>query len=168
MLIRLAPNEKRFEMSQITATALLALAPLGAFIEYCDGTPRPPERFKHKLAAWKGTNDCGHFVAAHPGNPSKSWDPPRFILQRDYGHIIFNKMFGVGNDQLHFKVTPPKPGTILPYSEFEGTIEVKHVWPDIGAARAWARGNYKFSNCGYRYLIVTDEGALTEHIMPEQ
>lgn len=154
-------------MSQLTATELFALAPLGAFIEYSDGTPRPPDRFKHKLAEWKGSNDWGLFVAADPGNASRSFDPPRFTLQQNHGHVIFNKMMGLG-DRLRFKVTPPKPGTILAYSEFDGKIEVRHVWADIGAARAWAHGFYKFSKCGYRYLIVREDGTRAEHLMPEE
>jgi len=154
-------------MSQITATELYALAPLGAFIEYSDGTSRPPDRFKHKLATWKNSNDWGYFVTANPGNPSRSYDAPRFTLQQDHGRVIFNKMMGL-SDRLRFKVTPPKPGTILPYSEFEGQIEVKHVWPDMGAARAWAKGFYKFSNCGFRYFIVREDGTLAEHVIPDQ
>lgn len=37
-------------------------APLGSLIRYSDGTPRPPARFKKKLAAWENRNGAGRLV----------------------------------------------------------------------------------------------------------
>lgn len=41
-------------------------APLGAFVRFSDGTPRPPERFKRKLAAWENYNGTGRLTGKQP------------------------------------------------------------------------------------------------------
>jgi hypothetical protein len=46
----------------MSAKDIYDLAPLGSIIRYSDGTPRPPERFKKKLAAWENTNNGGRLV----------------------------------------------------------------------------------------------------------
>lgn len=43
----------------MNAAELMRTVPLGAFIRYSDGTPRPPERFNKKLNAWKRSNGTG-------------------------------------------------------------------------------------------------------------
>ena len=39
----------------MSAQSIYVSAPLGSIIRYSDGTPRPPARFKRKLAAWETT-----------------------------------------------------------------------------------------------------------------
>lgn len=46
----------------MSAQRIYDLAPLGAVIRYSDGTPRPPERFRKKVAAWENNNKCGRLV----------------------------------------------------------------------------------------------------------
>ena len=48
----------------LTAPQLHALAPFGATIRFTDGTPKPPERFTKKLAAWKRNNALGVYIEA--------------------------------------------------------------------------------------------------------
>lgn len=48
----------------LTAPQLHALAPFGATIRFTDGTPKPPERFTKKLAAWKRNNGLGVYSEA--------------------------------------------------------------------------------------------------------
>lgn len=43
----------------MNAAELIRTVPLGAVVAYSDGTPRPPERFTKKLAAWKTNNGVG-------------------------------------------------------------------------------------------------------------
>ena len=49
------------------ASDIYAGAPLGAVIRYSNGQPRPPERFRNKLAAWRGQNGEGHLISKSPG-----------------------------------------------------------------------------------------------------
>lgn len=46
----------------MSAQRIYDLVPLGAVIRYSDGTPRPPERFRKKLAAWENNNNSGRLV----------------------------------------------------------------------------------------------------------
>lgn len=47
----------------MNAAELIRTAPLGAVVAFSDGTPRPPERFTKKLAAWKLNNGQGVLTA---------------------------------------------------------------------------------------------------------
>jgi hypothetical protein len=38
------------------------LAPLGSIIRFSDGTPRPPERHRKKVAAWEHRNSGGRLI----------------------------------------------------------------------------------------------------------
>lgn len=46
----------------MNARELMKTVPIGALIAFSDGTPRPPERFTKKLAAWKEKNATGLLV----------------------------------------------------------------------------------------------------------
>lgn len=156
----------------MTARALFDLEPLGALIEFSDGTTRPPERHKNKLRDWLGRNNVGYFIAKHVGDPAKSWDDDTFTLQTQNGRVlVVNRIVMVkDDDRSTYTVTPPAPGTILAYSDFAGRIEIRHVWPDLNAARDWATGghnNYKFATCGHKYFLVGADGSLIPDYMPE-
>jgi hypothetical protein len=157
-------NKQEIKTMGITATELHALAPLGASVTYSDGTKRPPERFKNKSRTWEGSNGSGYFTAANPDDAR-----PRFTIMKEYGNtrlgpsLTVKCVFGL-DCKLTFEVTPPTPGTILAYREFEGRVEVSHVWPTLADAHAWAHGFYKFETCGNRFWLVTDDGKLIDHM----
>ena len=46
----------------MSAQLIFDLVPLGSLIRYSDGTPRPPERFRKKLAAWENRNSVGRLI----------------------------------------------------------------------------------------------------------
>jgi len=50
----------------MSATTIIDTAPLGALIRYTDGSPKPPERFTKKLAAWERSNGVGRLVKKEP------------------------------------------------------------------------------------------------------
>lgn len=144
----------------MTASELHALAPYGALVKFSDGTPRPPERFKKKLRAWQGNNDAGYFTQAHPAS---AYGPGDFSLQTlNSAVLVLNRGFAVTSTKT-FIVSPRPAGTIIAYSEFEGRIEVRHVWPSVAHAHGWAnegRNRYDLANCGYKYWIVNGSDAL--------
>lgn len=41
---------------------LAFLAPIGSILAWSDGTPRPPERHRKKLSAWKTNNSSGRLI----------------------------------------------------------------------------------------------------------
>lgn len=153
----------------MNAKELFDLAPLGAFVKFSDGTPRPPDRFKRKLRSWVNNNNWGYFTRADPGDPKTGYSPPTFTLQQDHDVLIISTLFGLYSTKT-FEVTLPKPGTILAYGDHTKAgepVEVRHVWQDYGAARAWATGKYntyKFASCGLKYFIVGADGKLSDHM----
>ncbi|MFK4532051.1 hypothetical protein ABIA00_000234 [Bradyrhizobium ottawaense] len=46
----------------MSAQLIYDLVPLGAIIWFSDGTPRPPERHRKKLAAWEHRNSGGRLI----------------------------------------------------------------------------------------------------------
>ncbi|WP_319799006.1 hypothetical protein [Nitrobacter sp.] len=46
----------------MSAQTIFDAAPLGALIQFSDGSPRPPARFKKKLAAWENRNNVGRLI----------------------------------------------------------------------------------------------------------
>lgn len=61
--------------------------PLGTQVTVSDGTPRPPERFKRKLADWKHNNYTGVVTEHTAGQtytvqqkPNEGWNPNAWML----------------------------------------------------------------------------------------
>ncbi|WP_287187853.1 hypothetical protein, partial [Mesorhizobium sp.] len=46
----------------MSAQLIYDLVPLGSLVTYRDGTPRPPERHRNKLAAWENRNSGGRLI----------------------------------------------------------------------------------------------------------
>ncbi len=62
---------------------------IGTIVHVSDGTPRPPERFNRKLAAWEGRNYSGILTEVKP-----SWDNSyitRSIMTKKYSYAVFNQ-----------------------------------------------------------------------------
>ena len=56
-------------------------APLGSLIRYSNGEPRPPERFRRKLAARHNDNGTGRLVERYPGQVTDNYrSPAHFML----------------------------------------------------------------------------------------
>lgn len=51
----------------MSAHTIFDTAPIGSIITWSDGTPRPPDRFTKKLAAWQGNNSKGRLVRKQGG-----------------------------------------------------------------------------------------------------
>ena len=58
----------------MSAQYIYDTAPLGSLIRYSNGEPRPPERFRRKLAAWN--NDNGTGAASNLNNAPNSGATP--------------------------------------------------------------------------------------------
>ncbi|MET4315251.1 hypothetical protein ABIC01_008277 [Bradyrhizobium sp. RT4b] len=50
----------------MSAQLIYDLAPLGSLVRFSDGTPRPPERHRKKLAAWEHRNSGGRLIRKQP------------------------------------------------------------------------------------------------------
>jgi len=94
-------------------------ARLGAILKFSNGQPKPPARFKRKLAAWEQDNSMGQLTEIH--RPYKS-------AFRSYPHITlkiasytskkieiaqFYRSFSMGSPILFTIFGIPDPGTVL-------------------------------------------------------
>lgn len=139
----------------MSAQCVFDTAPLGAMIRFSDGTPRPPDRFRRKLADWKDRNDAGRPVQKSPAGRTGSYAfPASFMLHMaNYGSngttvLVVNRHFNV-TSALRFEVVElPKPGTVRVVSLSGGVDELRHLAPDMAAARAWlAEHHYSDARC---------------------
>ena len=93
--------------------------PLGSLVRYSDGAPRPPERFKSKLAAWENNNNGGRLVRKAAARPVGNTTMPASITlhKGDFGSASVVRSQGVQdilrNTPLTFTVVErPKPGLV--------------------------------------------------------
>jgi len=128
----------------MSAQHIYVSAPLGSIIRYSDGTPKPPARFKRKLAAWENNNSGGRLVRKTPSRDMPSCFLPAGITlhQGDFGSagvvvLRVYKTFSV-HCALKFIVTePPKPGSVRVLDREGEAAELLHLAADRTAAEAW-------------------------------
>jgi hypothetical protein len=128
----------------MSAQHIYDLAPRGSIIRYSDGTPKPPARFKRKLAAWENNNSGGRLVRKTPSRDMPSCFLPASITlhQGDFGSagvvvLRVYKTFSV-NCALKFIVTePPKAGSVRVLDREGEAAELLHLAADRTAAEAW-------------------------------
>ncbi|MBS0504837.1 MAG: hypothetical protein IH998_12315 [Proteobacteria bacterium] len=126
--------------------------PLGALLRFFDGSPRPPERFRRKLSAWKNRNDTGRLVQKTAAcTLGGSTFPATFMLHLgDFGSngvilVIVNRGFQVTTD-LRFEVMElPAPGMVRVLTRDGDREELRHLAPDMAAAEEWMSRN-RYSN----------------------
>lgn len=158
------PNTSQAAVSSVLdGHAVVASIPLGALLRFFDGTPRPPERFRRKLNAWKSRNDIGRLVQKSAactlgGSPF----PATFTLHLgDYGAagtivMIVNRGFLATTD-LSFEVLErPTPGMVRLLTRHGEREELRHLAPDMAAAEEWMSRN-RYSNLMVE--VVGDEDA---------
>jgi hypothetical protein len=137
--------------------------PLGAQLRFFDGTPRPPERFRRKLADWRNRNDEGRLVEKCAGDTRDTHTyPATFILHlATYGSngtivLIVNRGFNVTTPLQFEMVERPRAGMVRVLTSFRDNITLRHLAPDMAAAKAWL-AEHHYSDA--RFEIVTDDGA---------
>jgi hypothetical protein len=93
----------------MSASLIYDLAPIGAIVAWSDGSPRPPERFKKKLAAWQTRNSSGRLIRKEgPRQSGNHASPGYFTLhEADFGGkntvvMRIHRAFGLDSD-LTFK-----------------------------------------------------------------
>lgn len=128
----------------LSATEMIARAPLGAIIRYTDLTPEPPTRFKNKHSQWKRNNDCGRLVSvSHPRDGHEG----TFTLHTgDYGShgvvvLTIRKTFHLSTS-LSFAIQElPKPGSVAVLTKFRDQPELHHIAASRADAESWLHSN---------------------------
>ena len=149
----------------MSAQSIYDQAPIGALIRYSDGTPRPPQRFKHKLAAWENNNNGGRLVRkAAPHTSGNHTTPASFTLhQGDFGSagVVVLKVFKTfsASSPLTFTIMErPKPGMVRVLARAGGRAELLHLAADRPAARAWL-ASHRYSDAVLNEVIDDDTAA---------
>lgn len=105
---------------------------IGKPVRVSDGTPRPPERFNRKLAAWKNRNYDGILEKVEPSyhNPSRLVAD---IRMPDIGGIIRMVYSGVPIEKITLieEITMKTVSTI--YAEFMDTLpdDIRHKYEHL-------------------------------------
>ncbi len=120
------------------------LIPLGSVIKYVDGTPRPPERHRRKLAAWENHNSGGRLIRKQAERRVGNTTIPASITLHagDYGGdgvvvLRVHRTFSV-NSNLRFIVTErPKVGSVRVLDRSGEDAELVYLASDRADAEEW-------------------------------
>ena len=128
----------------MSAQTIYDTVPLGSLVRYFDGTPRPPERFKRKLAAWENNNNGGRLVRKSAPHTVGTHTTPASVTlhQGDFGSagVVVLKVFKTFsvNSPLTFTVIErPKPGMVRVLDRAGDNAELLHLADTRAAAEAW-------------------------------
>lgn len=119
-------------------------APIGSIVAWSDGTPRPPERHRRKLAAWENRNSKGRLIRKQGkrgiGNVCLS---PEFTLHEgDFGAngvitLRIHRTFSL-DSSLTFKVIErPWLGHIRVFDRAGDNAELVHLAASRQSAEEW-------------------------------
>ncbi|MQB46091.1 hypothetical protein [Rhizobium sp. ICMP 5592] len=143
-------------------------APIGSIVAWSDGTPRPPERHRRKLAAWENRNSKGRLIHKQGkrgiGNVCLS---PEFTLHEgDFGAngvitIRIHRTFSL-DSSLTFKVIErPRLGHIRVFDRAGDNAELVHLAANRQAAEEW------LTRHGYPNAVleeVTADEVAADHV----
>lgn len=128
----------------MSAQHIFDLAPLGALIRFSDGQPKPPARFKRKLAAWENNNAVGRLTGKSAASQMGShMMPATFALHMgDYGSngviiLTVTRTFTVTTRLIFDMLDYPKPGMVRVLQRYGDRTELLHLAANLAAAQRW-------------------------------
>ncbi len=141
----------------MSAHSIFEDAPIGSIVAWSDGTPRPPERFTRKLAAWRNNNSKGRLIQKEPPRSRPTYSPPAgFTLhEADFGSggviaIRVHRSFSVDTTLQFTVVERPVPGSVRVFDRAGDNAELVHLAPHRAAAEEW------LSRHGYPNAVLDD------------
>lgn len=128
----------------MSAQHIYDTGPIGSFITFSNGEPRPPKRFTRKLRAWNNDNGIGRLVERSPEHVGATYrSPATFTLHLgNYGSqgiivMVVRRVYSV-ESALHFEIAEtPKPGMVRLLTPIGDHEELQFLAPDMAAAEAW-------------------------------
>lgn len=141
----------------MSADTILDSAPIGAIIAWSDGTPRPPERHRKKLSAWKNNNSRGRLIRKQDARDSGPIfvDADFTLHEGDFGSggvivIRVHRTFSRAST-LHFTIVErPAVGSVRVFDRPGERAELVHLAPHRAAAAEW------LSRHGYPDAVIED------------
>lgn len=130
----------------MSASLIYDLAPIGSIVAWSDGNPRPPERFKKKLAAWQTRNSSGRLIRKEGSRQSGSYASPGYFTlhEADFGGrntvvMRIHRTFGL-DSKLTFKVLErPALSSIRVFDRVGANAELVHLADNREAAAVWLK-----------------------------
>lgn len=128
----------------MSASLIYDLAPIGSIVTWSDGTPRPPERHRKKLAAWENRNSKGRLIRKQGKRGiGNVYLAPVFTLHEgDFGAngditIRIHRTFSLDSN-LTFKVIErPQLGHIRVFDRAGDNAELVHLAAIRQSAEEW-------------------------------
>lgn len=128
----------------MSASLIYDLAPIGSIVAWSDGSPRPAERFKKKLAAWQTRNSNGRLIRKEGPRQSGNYASPGYFTlhEADFGGrntvvMRIHRTFGLDSN-LTFKVLQrPALGSVRVFDRGGPNAELVHLADNREAAAAW-------------------------------
>lgn len=128
----------------MSALSIFEDAPIGAVVSWTDGTPRPPERHRKKLSAWKTKNSSGRLIKKEPARSRPTYSSPAgFTLhEADFGAggviaIRVHRSFSVDSALQFTVVERPSLGSVRVFDRAGEHAELVHLAPHRAAAEEW-------------------------------
>ena len=140
-------------------------APLGSLVRYSDGAPKPPERFRKKVAAWERRNSVGRLIRKEPPRQRATYTSPAcFTLHEgDFGQagtivVSFRRTYTV-DSELRFEIVErPVIGMVRVLQDLGDSPELLHLGKDREAAERWLASN-QYSRAYLEEVTADEVGA---------
>lgn len=128
----------------MSAHAIFDNAPIGSIIAWSDDTPRPPERFTKKLAAWLTNNGGGRLIRKQPGKSmgNLSLSASFTLHEADLSAagvmaIRVHRTFSLDSSLRFSVVERPAIGSVGVIDRAGEDAELVHLASHLSAAEEW-------------------------------
>ncbi len=130
----------------MSASLIYDLAPIGSIVAWSDGNPRPPERFKKKLAAWQTRNSSRRLIRKEGPRQSGNYASPGYFTlhEADFGGrntvvMRIHRTFGLDSDLTFNVLARPALGSVRLFDRAGANAELVHLADTREAAAAWLK-----------------------------
>ena len=141
----------------MSAHAIYDHASIGSTIAWSDGTPRPPERFTKKLAAWLTNNGTGRLIRKQLGRSmgNLSLSASFTLHEADFGAggvvaIRVHRTFSLDSSLRFSVIERPTIGSVRVFDRAGDDAELVHLALHRPAAEEW------LSRHGYPQAVLEE------------
>lgn len=128
----------------MSASLIFDIVPIGSIVSWSDGTPRPPDRHRKKLSAWKGNNSTGRLIRKQGERVTGQFTMPASFTLHEGDHgangvivIRVHRTFPV-NSSLRFVVLErPAIGSVRIFDRPGDDAELVHLADSSQEAEEW-------------------------------
>lgn len=128
----------------MSALRIFEDAPIGATVAWSDGAPRPPERHRKKLSAWKSSNSEGRLVRkqGERGIGNRTLSASFTLHEGDSGGggviaIRIHRSFSLDSALQFTIVERPPVGSVRVFDRVGEDAELVHLATHRAAAEEW-------------------------------